>query len=141
MLYILKGVCMKRVLMLMVLLSTFSFAEYTREDRVADMRAMEAAMADIQKGFLFNSNDLIQSGSKVLRDHALTLQPPRFGDKTLERDETYAFMFARKQQRKIDSHAANLALKFAAGDKYQAMHHFTKILKQCTACHTKLRKW
>ncbi len=132
---------MKRVLVLMMLLSTFAFAEYTRENRVADMRAMEAAMADIQKGFLYNSADLINQGTKSLRDRVLTIQPPRLGDKTLARDETYAFMFARKQQRKIDNHAAKLAIKFAAGDKYQAMHHFTKILKQCTACHTKLRKW
>ena len=141
MIYILKGVRMKRVLLLLVLLSTFSFAEYTKEDRVADMRAMEAAMSDIQKGFLYNSGDLIKQGSKVLRNHALTLQPPRIGDSSLTREETYAFMFARKQQRKIDSHAARLAEKFENGDKYQAMHHFTKILKQCTACHTKLRKW
>ena len=125
----------------MVLCSTFALAEYTKEDRVNDMRAMEDAMANIQKGFLYNNNDLIQQGSKILRDHALTLQPPRLGDKSLARDETYAFMFARKQQRKIDSHAAKLAEKYAAGDKYAAMHHFTKILKQCTACHTKLRKW
>ena len=141
MLYILKGVHMKRVLVLVVFLSTFAFAEYTKEDRIADMRAMEGAMADIQKGFLYNSADLINQGTKVLRDHALTLQPPRLGDKSLARDETYAFMFARKQQRKIDAHAAQLAIKFASGDKYQAMHHFTKVLKQCTACHTKLRKW
>ena len=125
----------------MVLFSTFALAEYTKEDRVNDMRAMEDAMANIQKGFLYNNNDLIQQGSKILRDHALTLQPPRLGDKSLARDETYAFMFARKQQRKIDTHAARLAEKFSKGDKYQAMHHFTKILKQCTACHTKLRKW
>jgi len=122
-------------------MSSFAFAEYTKADRVADMQAMEKAMADIQKGFLYNNNDMIQGGVKVLRDHALTLQPPRSGEKSLSRDETYAFMFARKQQRKIDDHAAQLAEKFARGDKYQSMHHFTKILKQCTACHTKLRKW
>ncbi len=132
---------MRRVITLMVLLSTFAFAEYTKEDRVADMVAMESAMATIQKGFLYNNNDMIQQGSKDLRNKILTVQPPRIGDTSLTRDQTYAFMFARKQQRKIDDHAAKMAEQFAAGDKYQAMHHFTKILKQCTACHTKLRKW
>jgi hypothetical protein len=132
---------MRRVVVLMVLLSTFAFAEYTKEDRVADMVAMESAMATLQKGFLYNNNDMIQQGSKDLRNKILTVQPPRIGDTSLTRDQTYAFMFARKQQRKIDDHAAKMAEQFAAGDKYQAMHHFTKILKQCTACHTKLRKW
>ncbi len=127
--------------MLLLFLSTFAVAEYTKEDRIADMQAMEKGMAEIQKGFLYNSKELIDSGVKMVRDRALTLQPPRIGDTSLARDETYAFMFARKQQRKIDSHAAKLAEKFAADDKYQAMNHFTKILKQCTACHTKLRKW
>ena len=127
--------------MSLVFLSTFALADYTKEDRVADMQAMEKGMAEIQKGFLYNSKELIDSGVKAVRNRALTLQPPRVGDKSLARDETYAFMFARKQQRKIDTHAAQLAEKFANGDKYQAMHHFTKILKQCTACHTKLRKW
>jgi len=141
MLYILKGVQMKRVFVLLVFLSTLSFADYTKENRIADMQAMAGAMEDIQKGFLYNSIDLINSGTQVLRDRVLTIQPPRIGDKTLSRDQTYAFMFARKQQRKIDDHAGKLALKFASGDKYQAMHHFTKILKQCTACHTKLRGW
>ena len=125
----------------LVLLSSLALADYTKEDRIADMQAMAGALEVIQKGFLYNSNDLIQSGNKTLRDHVLTIQPPRMGDTTLSREETYAFMFARKQQRKIDSHSAEMAQKFAKGDKYQAMHHFTKILKQCTACHTKLRKW
>jgi hypothetical protein len=132
---------MRNILISLVLLSSFTFADYTKEDRIADMIAMEGAMAQIQKGFLYNNNEMIQSGAKVLRNHAMTLQPPRIGDTSLTREETYAFMFARKQQRKIDQHAARLAMKFASGDKYQAMHHFTKILKQCTACHTKLRKW
>jgi hypothetical protein len=132
---------MRNILISLVLLSSFAFADYTKEDRIADMVAMEGAMAQIQKGFLYNNNEMIQSGAKVLRNHALTLQPPRIGDTSLSREETYAFMFARKQQRKIDQHAAQLAMKFESGDKYQAMHHFTKILKQCTACHTKLRKW
>jgi len=132
---------MKKILTLVVLLSALAFADYTKEDRVADMQAMEGAMAAIQKGFLYNNNDMIQDGVKVLRDHALTLQPPRVNDTSITREDTYAFMFARKQQRKIDSYAARVAEKFASGDKYQAMHDFTKILKQCTACHTKLRKW
>ena len=132
---------MKKILMTVVLLSSMAFASYTKEDRIADMQAMAGAMADLQRGFLYNNNEIIQAGAKVLRDHALTLQPPRMGDKSLSRDQHYAFMFARKQQRKIDQHAAQLAEKFANGDKYQAVHHFTKILKQCTACHTKLRKW
>ena len=132
---------MRKVLTLMVLLSTCVFADYTKEDRIADMIAMENAMATIQKGFLYNNNDMIQEGSKALRDKILTVQPPRIGDTSLTRDQTYAFMFARKQQRKIDDHAGKMAEQFAANDKYQAMHHFTKILKQCTSCHTKLRKW
>ena len=131
---------MKRVLIVMMLVSTFAFAEYTKEDRVADMAAMADGMAEIQKGFLYNSKEMIDSGVAKVRNHALTIQPPRIGE-ALSRDQTYALMFARKQQRKIDSHAALLAEKFANNDKYSAMNHFTKVLKQCTACHVKLRKW
>jgi hypothetical protein len=132
---------MKKIIVMSLLMSSLSFAAYTKEDRVADMVAMEASMAKIQKGFLYNNNEMIQSGSAELRDKVLTIQPPRVGDKSISRDQTYAFMFARKQQRKIDSHAAKMADRFGSGDKYQAMQHFTKILKQCTACHTKLRSW
>ena len=132
---------MKKVIVMSLLMSSLSFAAYTKEDRVADMVAMEASMSKIQKGFLYNNNEMIQSGAAELRDKVLTIQPPRIGDKSISRDQTYAFMFARKQQRKIDSHAAKMADRFGSGDKYQAMQHFTKILKQCTACHTKLRSW
>jgi len=132
---------MKKVIVMSLLMSSLSFAAYTKEDRVADMVAMEASMSKIQKGFLYNNNEMIQSGAAELRDKVLTIQPPRVGDKSISRDQTYAFMFARKQQRKIDSHAAKMADRFGSGDKYQAMQHFTKILKQCTACHTKLRSW
>ncbi len=132
---------MKKILALLMVVSSLSYAEYTKEDRIADMQAMAAALADIQTGFLYNNNDMIQEATRKLRDKVLTIQPPRIGDKTLSRDETYAFMFARKQERKIDDHAAKMAIKFADGDKYQAIHHYTKILKQCTACHVKLRKW
>jgi len=132
---------MKKVLILSLFIGSVLLAGYTKEDRVKDMQAMAAAMEDIQKGFLYNSNDMVQKGVTTLRDRILTVQPPRVGDRSLSRDEHYAFMFARKQQRKIDDHAGKLSQQFADGDKYQAMHHFTKILKQCTACHVKLRKW
>ena len=132
---------MKKVLTFLMVISTFAAADYTKEDRIADMIAMEGAMAQIQKGFLYNNNEMVQEGSKLLRNKILTVQPPRVGDTSITREQTYAFMFARKQQRKIDDYAAKMAEKFAANDKYQAMQHFTKILKQCTACHTKLRKW
>ncbi len=131
---------MKKIVVSLVLLGSTIFADYTKEDRIADMQAMEKGMADIQKGFLYNSNDLIQKGVATVRNHALTLQPPRIGEQ-FSPDQQYAFMFARKQQRKIDSHAAKVGIKFAKGDKYQAMQEYTKILKQCTACHIKLRKW
>ncbi len=131
---------MKRVLIAVMLISTFAFAEYSKEDRIADMTAMADGMAEIQKGFLYNSKEMIDSGVQKVRNHAMTIQPPRIGE-ALSQDQRYAMMFARKQQRKIDEHAARLAQKFADNDKYGAMNHFTKVLKQCTACHVKLRKW
>ncbi len=131
---------MKRMVVMLLLASTYTFAAYTKEDRVADMVAMADGMAEIQKGFLYNSKEMIDAGVVKVRNHAMTIQPPRIGE-ALSRDQTYALMFARKQQRKIDAHAAHLAEKFANDDKFQAMHHFTKILKECTACHVKLRKW
>ena len=55
---------MKKVLGMLVLVSmvSISVSAYDQTDRVKDMQAMETAMAEIQKGLLYNNKAMVMEG-------------------------------------------------------------------------------
>ena len=117
---------------------------YTKEDRIADMQIMAAAMQDIQNGFFYNNIDMIVAGTNKLSDTIVKVEPPL--SEVEEKDIMTRYMnnkvkMSNKIKKKINSKAKDIIERFRDGDAVQALQAYTKITKQCMECHTQLRKW
>jgi len=135
---------MKKIVSSLVILSSLLTANEAQisKERIEAMRAMETAMATIQKGFLYNDIRIVEKGVKVLKEKSIHLEPPLRGDeRLLNKEETYKYKFAKKQSYRMNIYADDIQKDFYNGEKKQAMYAYTKILKQCMSCHARIRKW
>ena len=130
---------------LILLLGTALFAgPYTKDDRIKDMQIMAEAMSQIQTGFFYNNNDIVQDGAIKLSDAVRRVEPPL--EEKEEKDPMTRYMnqkvkFSHKIKKKIDQKAKIIMQRFKEGDTPQAIQAYTKIMKQCMECHSQLRTW
>ena len=136
---------MKKVLLSCMVLSVLLQAEgYTLKDRVADMSDMAAAMNTIQSGFFYNNYETLEAGVEQLTQTVENVKTPEveLGKKdVIERHMDEKFQMTNKIVKKINKKAFTLLERYKSGDRVQALQAYTKIMKQCMACHSQLRKW
>ncbi len=137
---------MRRIVTLLVLggALTLSQAAYTKADRIKDMQQMAKAMEEIQTGFFYNNNDLVQEGALRLSDAIRRTQPPL--EEVEEKDPMARYMnnkikLSNKIKKKIDQKARIIIERFRDGDPTQAAQAYTNILKKCMECHVQIRQW
>ena len=135
---------MKRSILILLLGTTLFAAPYTKADRIKDMQTMAEAMSQIQTGFFYNNNDIVQDGALKLSDTIRRVQPPL--EEVEEKDPMARYMnekvkFSNKITKKIDQKAKLILQRFKAGDAQEAIQAYTKIMKRCMECHSQLRTW
>jgi cytochrome c556 len=111
-----------------------------KELLMKQMSTMESGMAQIQKGFLYNNLTLVEDGVLKVRETIRSIVPTDTRD-LLAMRENAVNKFSRKQINKIDSKVFKLLERFREDDKGMALHHYTKVLKECMKCHVQVRKW
>jgi len=121
--------------LLVFALSTSFLSAYTQEERIQDMKAMEIAMSQIQKGIIYNDKEAVLLGVKNLKEVASKVE---IAPKTAM---DYSSYFAKKQSTNIIKFADKIKTKIEAGRKHGAAANYTKVLDQCISCHNKIRKW
>ncbi|PHS56279.1 MAG: cytochrome C [Sulfurimonas sp.] len=132
-------------LFIALLLSTSLFAGvYTKQDRIKDMQIMAKAMSQIETGFFYNNNDIIQDGALTLSDTIKRVKPPL--EEAEEKDPLARYMnqkieFTNKIVRSIDKKTETIITRFAKGDVQASVQAYTKIMKQCIKCHHEIRQW
>ena len=110
---------------LILLLSVVLFAQdYTKEHRIKDMQVMAKAMSNIETGFFYNNNDLVQMGALSLSDAIRRIEPPL--EEKEEKDPMTRYMnekvkFTNKIVKKIDQKAKTILERFKEGDIPQAV--------------------
>ena len=112
-----------------------SLQAYDQTDRIQDMQTMEIAMAEIQKGILYNNKKMVLEGVENLKKASSTVQ---VSEKT---DMDYSATFAKKQAANISRYADKLKANIEANQKHAATTNYTKVLNQCVSCHNKIRMW
>jgi len=134
---------MKKYLLAAVLLCTALFAEDAQKiDLKKNMQEMEVALAAIQKGFLYNNGTLVKQGVKNLQMRVKHIEPPSKKDEELlGKGNTYSYKYAKKQSAKISVLSEEILTHFDMDEKYTAMNRYKETLKQCLACHKKIRRW
>ena len=128
---------MKKMLVTILTVGLFSFTlqAYDQIQRIQDMQTMESAMAEIQKGILYNNKDLVLEGVKNLKEASLNVEiKPKD-------DMDYSTSFAKKQSKNIMKYADKIKENIEDGRKHGASKNYTKVLKECISCHNKIRKW
>ena len=127
------------VTIITTILGSTAFA-YSDAERIQDMQAMESAVQQMQKGFLYNNLKDIAEGAKVLKEHTAKIEPPI--DKNADSfKRNYAYDVTKREARKIINLADSAVKKYKEHRPKQAINDFTKILKQCMTCHARIRKW
>lgn len=134
---------MKKNLLLLVLAGGVLFAQSPEKvDMKKNMQELEVAMAVIQRGFLYNDGSLVIGGVKNLQKRIQHIEPPSKKDEELwGKGNTYSYKYAKKQSAKIMVLSEEILTHYNMGEKYTAMSRYKDTLKQCLACHKKIRKW
>ncbi len=136
---------MKKLLLGLMVTSTLMMAEgYKQGDRILDMQKMAQAMQDIQSGFFYNNEDIVNAGVKNLKETIVKIRPI---DSEVNNKDIYEkwlnnnMKMTNKIQKKIKRRAEDIEERFSDGDAVQALQAYSKISGQCMKCHINLRKW
>ena len=128
---------MKKVLGMLLIVSTVSMSVYAYDqtDRIKDMQAMETAMAEIQKGILYNNKALVIEGVTNLKKASVNVEvaPKEAMD--------FSGRFAKRQAENIMKYSEKIESNIKDGHKHGAIKNYTKVLNECISCHNKIRKW
>lgn len=136
---------MKKVLLALVLSVGILSADVDRDvakERVDTMRSYAAALADIQKGFLYNNESLVKKG---VGDFQKNL---RHSDSFVidldKKDSTAEFnprTYANTEARAISHLVETLEENYKTGTKNESVKTYNEIVRRCLACHQIIRKW
>jgi len=108
---------------------------YDQVERIQDMQTMEASMAQVQKGILYNNNKMVLQGIENLKKASGKVE---LTEKT---DMDYSSKFAKQKAANITKFADKIKTNIEANHKHAASANYTEVLKQCISCHNKIRKW
>jgi len=136
---------MRKLLLGFMVTSSLVLAEgYKQGDRILDMQKMAQAMQDIQSGFFYNNEDIVNAGVKSLKETIVKIRPI---DSEVNNKDIYEkwlnnnMKMTNKIQKKIKRRAEDIEERFSDGDAVQALQAYSKISGQCMKCHINLRKW
>lgn len=124
----------------LLMFSTLSANQTQRAQLSSDMRAMLAAMELIQKGGFYSKQEMMQKGVNDLKRGLQSLKSAD-AKEYLPQDKAYADKFAQKRARMITMYADDMLVSLEANKMDDALEDYTQILKQCTSCHARIRKY
>lgn len=112
----------------------------TKQSKLAhDMREMLSAVTDIQRaGFYFNQ-DGMEKGVKRLKNGLHSLKSANAAS-YLPDDKAFADKFAQKRARMIEMYADDMIISLKHGHIEDALEDYSQIVRQCTSCHSRMRK-
>lgn len=124
-----------------VLASSLLAGDVNKQSILAhDMRTMLSAVEDIQRAGFYNNIPGMKAGVEKLRSGLSSLETTD-AKSYLPDDQAYADKFAQKRARMIEMYADDIIVSLDANNMDDALEDYTQILKQCSSCHLRIRKW
>lgn len=134
---------MKKILLMSVLVSGVLFAEgVLNKHQMKTMHTLEEAMSTIQKGFLYNNENVVATGVKDL--NASLSEVNDFVINVSEKDKKKDFdpkVYAVTETASIGKMVVEIETLFKDGKHDEALEAYTKVLNRCVVCHKIIRKW
>jgi len=134
---------MKSILTLIAALfltSTLSATEYTKKDRLEDMRSMTHALAQMQKTLVGQCKTCLYKGAEELT-LALRALDSVDAEDYLPKDQASAHKFATKTAKSIKVYTKAMLEAYDEKDYFEAIDMYGLILNQCASCHMRVRDW
>lgn len=132
---------MKKALLMMALAGSFLFAQEVRNlDRMQNMRDMELAMTNIQKGFLYDNMSVLKNGVKQLK-HTASFTESFIKEGVSTKTGINTLVYSQNQTEIIHKLADDIQIAFEKGDKYAAANGYLQVLSKCLSCHQTIRSW
>ena len=128
---------MKKLIILGLLTGSL-FAQSALETRISVMKDLEAAMATVQKGYLYNNLHIVEQGAKLLKLHAKDVKSFEIATDGSSFD---AKQYAVNEASAITSLANDMVDSFKDGKKAKSMIAYQNTLNRCVTCHKIVRKW
>jgi type II secretory pathway pseudopilin PulG len=128
------------ILLSLALSSTLMAGDKTKQSKLAhDMREMLQAITDIQRaGFYFNEDGMKKGVERLKKGlHSLTTED---AGSYLPDEKAFANKFAQKRARTIEMYADDMIDSLHHGEIEDALEDYSQIVRQCTSCHSRIRK-
>ncbi len=106
----------------------------------ANMREMLRSMEMIQKGGFYAKPAMMKKGVVNLKE-AMKLLDNNHAKRYLPKEEKYAEKFAAKRAKMIIMYAEDIPISLDEENMDDALEDYSQILRQCSSCHLRIRKW
>jgi len=131
---------MKKILLMSVLVSGMLFAEGTvNPSQMKTMQSLEEGMATVQKGFLYNNENVVEKGIKEIKERLTDVDS--FLIKNEEDKKFNAPAYAATETAAIAKLVDEMGEAYKDGKKEEALEAYSKTLSRCVVCHKVIRKW
>lgn len=134
---------MKKVLLLSVLVSGLLFADgIEKAGQMKTMQSLEAAMGEIQKGFLYNNESIVETAVNDLQKALIDVNSFVIAVDSKEQKEDFnPKKYASTEASAINKESGEILDLYKAGKKDEAREAYNVVLNRCIVCHKIIRKW
>ncbi|NWF66564.1 MAG: hypothetical protein HXX81_03745 [Campylobacterales bacterium] len=130
-----------RKLKTLVIISALSLSLNAADNTQKTMLGMEDGLNSIQKGFLYNSVELIKKGVEKIQESNKVYKDPKAVTAFLPENKKHMSNIAFRSAARIDVATSDLLEYLKAKEMNKAHESFSDILDACTACHSIVRSW
>lgn len=133
---------MKKIVwsLLLIVTSIWANEQENKIERLKNMHTLAGAMDMIQNGFLYNNKQFIKDGAQTIYNTASSIEAKDLKH-SLPEDVAYAHKFAQKMANRTKAHAQGILDAIEQNDPLTAMDEYLYVMRQCTSCHLRIRKW
>ncbi len=130
---------MKKLVVTVIALASFLFADDVMVMQNS-MYKMEMGLNAIQKGYLYNNIDMVQSGINDVRD-ANHLFKSTDMKSFLPDDKKHMINIANNSSERIEDALSNMEKYLGKHEMMNAHKSFGELINACTICHSLVRNW
>lgn len=130
-----------KLLKLLLASLTLTAALSANDVLAKNMIEMETALNTIQKGFLYNSPDMVKSGIKQIETTNDIFNNQKATAKYLPKNKKHMANIAFNASKRMDSAAEEMKAYLDNKEYSKAFASYSEILNSCNACHSVVRGW
>ena len=118
-----------------------STAAFSQDVLATNMTQSEAGLDNIQKGFLYNSIEMIKKGAEQVKKANDLFHNQEETKKYLPKEKAHMSNIAYNASKRIDTYVSEMMMYLDANEMNKAQNAYSGILGACGSCHAVVRGW